>query len=384
MTANPVTKITLEESALLEACKALDLQETDGDAIHMVLRGGRRHWLARTTHGQFSATVDDHTLGEVDLHLALSDRITWFLTSIEDNEPSIGMADGSKAVIASTHTSVTIDLIAWEGPAPEPYPITVQASATLPIARFAKTLAAARLMPSGLEPAHYPTPPMWLQISPGSVGLNVDWRDFTPTTSTYTMEADATEETAVAAIDHLRIDRFLHSVDGVLPFEEDTELTIGIGEMTLESGSQPVVVLIAEDWQLALPVVDVLADRWGRQVTEQLREFAATGLTLTETSSTSWVVDLEHCVVQVGLQAGHPDQVRISTCLATGVTDSADLLRELSNLNAASQGERLWCADECLWAAMDLPCTRLDELRTTVTRVGTVAQKYAPLLTGLG
>jgi hypothetical protein len=379
MPANPVTKITLEESALLEACKALDLQETDGDAIHMVLRGGRRHWLARTVHGQFSATVDDHTLGEVDLHLALSDRITWFLTSIEDNEPSIGIVDGSKAVIASTHTSVTIDLIAWEGAAPEPYPITVQASATLPIARFAKTLAAARLMPSGLEPANYPTPPMWLQISPRSVGLHVDWRDFTPTTSTYTMEAEETEETAVVAIDHLRIDRFLRSIDGILPFEEDTELSIAVGEIALESGSQPVVVLTAEDWQLALPVVDVLADRWGRQVNDQLREF-----TPTEIASTSWVVDLEQCVVSVSLQAGHPDQVRISTCLATGVTDSEDLLRELSHLNAASRGERLWCADECLWAAMDLPCTRIDDLRSAVQQISTVADKYAPLLTALG
>lgn len=383
MTVNPVTRITLEESALLEACKALDLQETDGDAIHLVLRNGRRHWLARTSHGQFSATVDDHTLGDVDLHLALSDRITWFLTSIEDNEPSIGIVEGTKAVIASTHTSVTIDLITWEGPAPEPHTITVQATATLPIERFAKTLAAARLMPSGLEPAHYPTPPMWLQISHGSVSLNVDWRDFTPTTSAYTMEADETVDSAVVAIDHLRLDRFLRSVDGVLPFEEETELTIGIGEMAFADRSQPVVVLSADDWQIAMPVVDVLADRWGRQVNEQLSGLNVSGSTSTEITSTSWVVDLHHCVVTVSLQAGHPDQARISTCLATGVTDTADLLRELSNLNAASQGERLWCADECLWAAMDLPCTRLDDLRSAVQQIGTVASKYAPLLTAL-
>ena len=125
--------------------------------------------------------------------------------------------------------------------------------------------------------------------------------------------------------------------------------------------------------------MDVLAERWSAPINEQLK-----GLAATEVTSTSWVVDLEQCVVQVDLQAGHPDQVRITTCLATGVTDSEDLLREISSLNAASTGERLWCAQECLWAAIDLPCTRVEDVRTAVTHISTVAHKYAPLLAALG
>ena len=412
---------------MLEATKAIDLQETNGDAIHLVVRDGRRYWLARTAFGEVSASVDqDVSLidnssteqgaavdGDAGVHLPLSDRITWFLNSIDEDEPMIGLADGTTAVISGSHTSAAIDLVPWKGEAPQPLEITLEASATLPLTRFAKTLAAARLMPSGLEEFRYPTPPMWLRIADRSVVLSVDWRDFAPTGSVYSIDADVVEGSALVAIDHSRIDRFLRGLDSILPIESESEsmpgmspevmIAVGhapagsdlagsgsVGSGSTESGStgsgsagsgvsRPMLVIGTDEWRLVLPVVDVLAERWATQVNDQLRSFAAT-----EVTSTSWVVDLEQCVVEVGLHHGHPDQVRVTTCLATGVTDSEDLLRELSTLNAASTGERLWCAEGCLWAAMDLPCTRIDDLRAAVTQISTVAQKYAPLLAALG
>jgi hypothetical protein len=425
-----ITRISLEETAMLEAIKAIDLQETNGDAIHLMVRDGRRHWLARTAFGEVSASVDEEASvtdrnsvehredgsSDAGVHLPLSDRITWFLNSIDDDEPMIGLANGTTAVISGSHTSAAIDLVPWKGPAPQRLEITLEASATMPLTRFARTLAAARLMPSGLEEFRYPTPPMWLRISDRTVVLSVDWRDFAPTGSVYSIDADVVEGSAVVAIDHSRIDRFLRGLDSILPIENESdsvpgmtpEVMIGVGHAAAVTGvgsgvgsgigetgasdagyaglgttsaglSRTMLVIGTDEWRLVLPVVDVLAERWATQVNDQLRGFAAT-----EVTSTSWVVDLEQCVVEVGLHHGHPDQVRVTTCLATGVTDSEDLLRELSTLNAASTGERLWCAEGCLWAAMDLPCTRIDDLRTAVTQISTVAHKYAPLLAALG
>ena len=405
-----ITRISLEETAMLEAAKALDLQEVKGDAIHLMVGDGSRRWLARTEFGEVSANIgrdasSDHRDGEVasgeaghptEVHLPLSDRVTWFLNSIEDDEPMVGLANGTTAVISGEHTSAAIDLVPWSGPAPVPYEVILEATARLPLTRFAKTLAAARLMPSGVEEIRYPTPPMWLRISDRSVALSVDWRDFAPTGSVYSMDANSVEGSALVAIDHSRIDRFLRGLDSILPIENESdsvpgmtpEVMIGVGHTSAESDldadagtvvSRPMLVIVTDEWRLVLPVVDVVAERWSSQVNEQLR-----GFSVTEVTSASWVVDLEQCVVEIGIHHGHPDQVRVTTCLATGVTDSEDLLRELSTLNAASTGERLWCADECLWAAMDLPCTRIDDLRSAVTQISTVAHKYAPLLAALG
>jgi len=377
MSSRPVSTLTALECEVIEASRALEPNEASGNAIHLHLLGGRRRWLVRTDLGQLTATVDDPALVPgVDLHLPLSDRVMWFVERVNDGEPTLSPGDGSTAVIDTETARATLDLVPWTGPAPVPSVVRLTASVRLPLWRFARVLSAARVMPTGTQDRSYPTPPLWMQIHSAGLDLCVDWRDFLPSRATYTVACTDVRGQGGIGLPHRRLDDFLRGLGFAHADEDDdAELEVGVGEMYCGDRWKAVVVLTYRFWQLALIAVDVLVDRWGAGVDEQLQPFE-----VIERTGPEWVVDTGRHPVRVRLRRGHPDCAQVITEVGTGFTETLELLRELSTLNAASNGVRFWFDSDAVWAACDLPCTRLDEIGDAVRAVSDAAATYGPLL----
>lgn len=367
-----LTRVTATELAWLDAATALNPDEVSGDAIHIRLRSGYRDWLVETRYGQFHACVVDHDLKPpAQIDLALSDRLRWFREP--DDDLRLGVADDTTAVLFDEHTSVAIDLVTTNRTTPPHWTFHTFASAEMPFQRFASTIRAARGLPTGVDPTTYPSPPMWLQINPAGVGLHVDWRDFLPSRSTLRMAADAIHGEATAALPHTIVQHFVNELSMVM--DSESSLTVGIGDVEIADGLRRAVILKCPEWTLVLWTIDVLAKRWGTIVEEQLESF-----TIVDQEPDEWLITVTGQAVRVQLHTGHPDTARISTSLGTGYTESLDLLRELSALNAASTGVRFWFDNTTLWAATDLECTRLEHLSDAVRAVAKAGIDYGPLI----
>lgn len=376
MTTTPLTTLTSFELGLMEAARALDMREADGEAVHLRLRDHRRHWLVQTPHGQLSFGVDDADLKpDVDLHLPLSDRISWFSDIVHADDPTLGVADATTAVIGSSEAWTAIDLVPWHGDAPQPWAVRDIASAVLPLGRFMRTLASARVLPSGTDEQRYPFPPMWLTLGDTGVNLHVDWRDFLPSRATYSMAVDSMDGSGTTSLPHRRIDEFLRSAAAHTDHDDDPPLTVAIAEVHRAGSWHPAVSLRCDSWHFTAVAQDVLAERWASRVHEQLEDFR-----ITDSDPTKWLVSVDQRPVHVRLYGGHPDVVRASAALNTGLSDTLELLREISTLNGASTGVRYWFEDGTVWAAVDLPCTRMNDLAVAVRQVAQAATAYGPLL----
>lgn len=377
MLTAPITTLTPYEVDLMQAARALELREVAGEAIHLHVHRQRRRWLVQTPHGQLTFSVTDADLDpDLDLHLPLSDRVSWFTDASRHEQPSLGIVDGSTAVIGDEDLWAAIDLVHWHGEAPQPWAVRESASADVPLHRFLRTLTAARVLPTGADEQRHPWPPMWLHLGDNGVGLHVDWRDFLPSRATYTMAVESMQGTGTMNLPHRRIDDFMRSIAHAIDHHDDELLlTIALAEVYRDGGWEPAVTLRCSSWQLTVVAHDVLAERWAAQVEEQLEDF-----TITDRDPARWLVAVDQRPVHVRLYSGHPDVARVSAALSTGVDETLDLLRELSTLNGASTGVRYWFEDDAVWAAVDLPCARLADLASTVRTVAGAAADYGPLL----
>lgn len=375
----PITRITSLECEVLEAARALEPREADGDAIHLHIQHGTRRWLVDTDHGQlWAAVTDDHLDPALDLHLPLSDRVTRFLETLHHQQPTLAVAADATAVVRAQHIRADIDLVPWNQPPPRPIEVCTRASVTLPLWRFAQTLTSARVMPSGADPQRSPWPPMWLTIDQHGLSLHIDWTDFLPGRVTYTMAATEVSGSGTLALPHRRVDDFFRSL-GLEHVDADEDdpvmLKVGIGDVEGATERTTAVVFECDPWTLLLMTHDVVDERWGDAVERQLEPFV-----VRHRDGAEWLLDVQGRPVRVRLTHGHPDTARVCTELATDVHESIELLREVSLLNATSHDVRYWFQHDTVWAAVDLPCTRLDDLPGAVRALGQAAAHYEPLL----
>jgi hypothetical protein len=95
---------------------------------------------------------------------------------------------------------------------------------------------------------------------------------------------------------------------------------------------------------------------------------------------TEWIVRHRGVQVRLKLHAGQPDIVRVSTVLLESATESIELLRELSQLNAAATGVRHWFEEGTVRTAIDVSCADIDGLGNAVVSIVRATATYAPML----
>jgi hypothetical protein len=224
-------------------------------------------------------------------------------------------------------------------------------------------------------------PPMWLHLGGGTLGLHIDWQDHLPNRATYRVDVADQVGEATVAIPHLRVDLFLRGLAG-MEWDGNSEVVIEVGRVRQPDGERGVLILQAGWWRLLLWLTDPLEERWGAAVDEM---FGATeGLRVIDRDGVEWIVaDAVH-EVRVKLHAGHPDVARVSVPLVQRATVSFELLHELSQLNASSDGVRFWAADDAVFAAVDVVCSELASLPRAVRRVIDAKHRYGPLLAMFG
>ena len=373
VTTRRLTDITGGELHLLEAAMALGIDEMRGGALHLLLRRHRREWLVTTPAGQLRLTRSGPgVIVDEEVHLALSDRLRWF--RLENETAQLGLASPKTAILSTSDRSLSIDLVSTSSrPAPK-WDFAVSATATLPLRTLLMTLAPTRARPSGLDDQDYPAPPMWLQIDQEMIGFQVDWSDFLPSRSMVRARVEDTSGSATVAIPHQILDAFLVAATAG-DSGCDQPITIAIGTVSHGDNAVDALMVAADEWELVLRAVDVLADRWGPLVDDALEVFA-----VIDRHPTEWRLDVGGEHVLIRLHSGHPDAVRISTHLGSGYHESLELLRELGALNAASRDVRFWLEDDTVRVAADVPCTRLGDLATTVVHVAGVTAGFGPLL----
>lgn len=382
MTLEPFTRLESRDIELLNiGLAALEPSEADGEALWLRSFEDGRQWIIETKHGCFCFQVDDHT-GVPDEHgfVPVSDRIRRFCLVAGEEGIDLLLA-GHRTVIAQCGSlSAAVDTVMPHSCPPSPWQLRETATMVVSAKSLADLLASARTLPSGVCETEFPVPPMWLQISDESVGLHVDWTDFGVTKATYRLTPERRGGHALVAIPHRLIENALR----MAPLwndldEEPVDLTVAIG--TTEDDRRA-ISLRTDAWNLWLWLSDPLEDRWAVTVDDAL--VSARGVAVIDHEGTEWAVRSDQQQVRIVLHHGHPDVARVSTPLLNHAEESLELLRELSQLNAASSGVRYWFADDVVWAACDVPGTVIEsQLVPAITSVATAAALYRPMIAAL-
>jgi hypothetical protein len=383
----PSTTVSDRELVLLRAALAsLGLDEVQGEAFHLDVDELGRHWIVQNDTGQM--VIDRHDPDSVDGlegNFAIPERIRRFGECFSADGLTLSVVD-STTVVAQIGTgigsvSVAVDLVAGDRQPTEPWQVLPTSTAVVPAREFMLMLTAIRSMPTGLEPAEYPVPPMWLQIERGTVGLHVDWSDFVPSRGTYRLAASSTEGSATVAIPHGAIEALLRQLpwfgdDSEDDSQGDSDLTIEIGAVRHRGDVGDAISVAGDDWRVVFWTLHPLEHRWGAPINQILTE---AGMTVVDRDQGEWIVSSRSIDVRVVLHHGHPDIARVSALLIDGADDNIDLLRELNQLNAASTGVRLWLEH----GAADVRCNDLSPLPAVIRQVGTTAHQLAPVLAAL-
>lgn len=360
---------------------AVQSSEVDGDAIHLEAGPTGRRWMVDSQYGQLR--IDRHGSpepGSFQGYLPISDRLRHIAGCLTDEPIELAVADGDALVVTSGPNTAVIDLVGRATGFPAEVEMQVTARATVSMRHLLAVLTAARMMPSGVSFDSYPAPPMWMQIGGDSVGLYVDWFDHLPSRTTFRTAATDVEATATVAIPHRHLEPFLRTLPVVGDDDEDLQAEIAVGSAT-SADDRPVMRLAGPQWSLTLYLPDPLDERWGDRVRQVLDDAA---LPVVDETSAEWIVSSLRQEVRVKLHAGRPDVVRVSGVLLYPAVESIELLRELSQLNAASIGVRFWLDDEAVRAAADVPCMHLDGLPFAVSSVAQAVRDLAPMIAAFG
>lgn len=376
------TMTTADHALLRAAADAVDLDEAAGEAMHLLLSPGRCSWVVQSRSVELVLDrTDSAVTGDVPW-VPVSDRVGHFV-AVHDDDVTLRLVDGITVTAECDDSLAAVDLVRTAEP-PTPWGFEPTATVTVDTARFVALLWSARFMPGGIEDDRYPTPPMWLCLGADEVGLHVDWTDFVPSRSTYRLRARHGHGVERIAIPHSPLETVLRAVHCVDEDREPLDLVIESGMADIDGDAVPAVRLSGPGWRCTVRAVDPLRARWSAKVREQLDTLEDDDTDVLEQTPTTWLVDTATTEVHVRLHGGHPDLVRVSACLVTDVPATLDLLRELSELNAASEGVRFWWEDHAVHVADDVRCTVLGGLPDAVREVCAAATQYAPILTALG
>jgi hypothetical protein len=360
---------------------AVQSSEVDGDAIHLEAGPTGRRWMVDSQYGQLR--IERHGSpepGSFQGYLPISDRLRHIAGCLTDEPIELAVADDDALVVTSGPNTAVIDLVGRATGFPAEVEMQVTARATVSMRHLLAVLTAARMMPSGVTFDSYPAPPMWMQIGGGSVGLYVDWFDHLPSRTTFRTAATDVEGTATVAIPHRHLEPFLRTLPVVGDDDEDLQAEITVGSAT-SPDDRPVMRLAGPQWSLTLYLPDPLDERWGDRVRQVLDDSA---LPVVHEASAEWIVSSLRQEVRVKLHAGRPDVVRVSEVLLYPAVESIELLRELSQLNAASIGVRFWLDDEAVRVAADVPCMHLDGLPFAISSVAQAVRDLAPMISAFG
>lgn len=386
MSLQHLTTVEPRELKLLRgASNALDLDETTGEALFLIVCNGGRIWVVESALGQLCMTVTDHSLSrDSDAQFALSDRVRYFAECFDEHPLSLSLADDATVVATAGPATAAIDLVVAPDEMRREFTFEATAEVVVTLRQFTQLMWSARCLPAGINDINYPTPPMWLGVGEGTIGLHVDWRDFLPSRATYRLAWRRGHGSGTVPIPHKAIEDFLQHVpiehDVTSDLDDDIELTIELGHNDTGFKSRPAVRFSASHWSMLFFLDDPLADRWASKVEAELER---SKFPILDQRPTEWIVGHLDMSVRVKLHAGHPDIARVSAVLLEGATESIELLRELSQLNAAATGVRHWFEDGTVRVATDVTCTNLTSLATAVVDVATAASVYAPMLTAL-
>jgi len=361
------------------ALGAVRPNETRGEYPRLRAGNGHREWWIEGQNGEALIRVTDPDSKDVPRWFTACERLFRFAEVFADRGPVVvSVADGHTLMAEAAGVSAAIDSIQTEVDAPAPRSFQMTAECTVSLHDFSMVLWSARSTPLGVDDGPYPYPTMWLRVGSGWAGLHVDWSDFVPSRSTYRVDAAKGSGDHTVPIPHSLLDAFL----GPLPFDdlagEPAELHLAVGTVHLPGGRTREALRVEHegiDWYAWL--TDPLEFRWASKVEE---EFERAGIDVRDHHGSEW-----HCMhdgthVRVQLHAGNPDVARVSATLLAGVPESIELLRELSQLNAAATGVRYWMQDDTVRIACDVKCVALSGLGAAVEDVANAAATYAPVL----
>ena len=377
-----LTHVSAPVLALLDAaCTALAVDEVAGDAMFLHCKDQQCEWFVETGDGQLHVWAAGRAEPEVVGWLAVSERVRRFASAIGAELLSLSLVDDVTVVASDGVVSAAIDQVPYDRPEPASYDVQTVARASLPMSVLSVLLDAARALPAGVDGSSGLMPPMWLHLGGGTLGLHIDWQDHLPNRATYRADVADQVGEATVAIPHLRVDLFLRGL-AAMEWDGNSEVVIEVGRVRQHDGERGVLTLQAGWWRLLLWLTDPLDERWGAAVDEVFG--AAEGLRVIDRDGVEWIVaDAVH-EVRVKLHAGHPDVARVSVPLVQRATVSFELLHELSQLNASSDGVRFWAADDAVFAAVDVACSELGSLPRAVRRVIDAKHRYGPLLAMFG
>jgi hypothetical protein len=382
VTTEPFTRINETDLELLNiGLAALEPREADGDAVWLRSFEDGRQWIIESDAGRYFFQVNEYTAVPDEFgFIPISDRVRRFCDVAGLDSYELSIADGTTLVARGGALSAAIDFVAVDNEPPTPWSLDETACIVVPAKAFRDLLGAARTLPSGVRETELPVPPMWLQISDDSFGLHVDWTDFGVSKATYRAQAEHQSGRALVALPH----RLLENALRTAPLWNDLEdepaaLTIRVGRA---DGERQAVTLETDSWSLLLWLADPLLERWGAAVEAALH--SGRGVNVIDRADTEWVVSAHHQEMRVVLHHGHPDVARVSLPLLSNAEESIELLRELSQLNAASSGVRYWFLDDVVWAASDVPALAIDtQLVTAIEQLATAASIYRPMIATL-
>ena len=383
MNQRHLTAITTREMKLLRAgTHGLGINETTGQALFLTVGHGGRTWVVDSPLGQMHISIrDSECTMSPNAEFALSDRLRIFAECFDDDPLVLTLADDATVVATSGPASAAIDLVEVVSARPRSLEFTATASAEVTVRQLTRLLWSARCMPAGVEEFNYPPPPMWLGIDAGGLGLHIDWRDFIPSRATYRLAWRKGFGAATVSIPHRDVIDFLQQVpidDDVLSdLDDDVELTVEIGTVTGDGATRHAVCFSGGEWWAMFFVSEPLSSRWESQVEIQL---GRPDFEKVDHQGTEWIVRHRSVPVRLKLHAGQPDIVRVSTVLLESASESFELLRELSQLNAAATGVRHWFEDGTVRAAIDVSCADIDSLGTAVVNIVRATTTYAPML----
>lgn len=368
-----------ELQLLRAAIAAVRPKETHGELLRLRPRDGHREWWIEGQYGRAIIRIADSESKDVPRWFTACERLLRFAEAFGDRGPvAISVVDGHTMMAEVDGVSAAIDSTQTDADGPDSFLFQLTAECTVSLHDFTMALWSARSMPLGIEEDSYPCPTMWLRVGSNWAGLHVDWSDFVHSRSTYRIEAKKGSGDHTVSLPHGLVDSFL----GPLPFDdqmgEPAELNLAVGTVSLPGGRTREALRIEHegiDWYAWL--TDPLELRWATKVEEELER---AGVDVRDHHGTEWHCAHEGTHVRVRLHSGNPDIVRVSATLLTGVSESLELLRELSHLNAAATGVRYWLQDDTVRIAYDVKCVSLAGLGAAVEDVATAAATYAPVL----
>jgi|GEM_PF-3301838 len=383
-----------EVSFLSNLTSTFDLAEHGVDALWLRVVPGGRTWILETPEGRvtrhvLSAHPDDASPDPtLQRWLPIPERIMRVATtgaSDPTDEASLTLVDGTTAVLTCPDTSGAVDLVAGAVP-PVHHTWSEIAEVTLPTFRLAGLMWSAYAVPHaarGRVPRR--PPPMWLRLDDTGVTLHVDWNDAQSGRSTYRSDAEFEGEAITVPIRPTLMNDFLHQV----AFSSTEAMpaapcTVHVGDVEIDDDTasrRRAVAIRHGDATLTIWVTDPLIERWGSDVE---RAISLADVELIGNEDTEWLLRSFGVDVRVTLHHGHPDHIRTSAVVCTGLIESVEVLHEINQLNSVSTGPRFVLADGTVHAVADLPCSDHVKigpaLAETIDQLVTATRRYAPLL----